>query len=452
MTAASAWNHCTFTNAMMTMRMSSSAWIFLFIPSVTLVLSRMFRLALPHHRDHDHHWTTTHVSIIRQQQQSICEDDLDCSLNGICNTGSSCTCDTPWSGFNCDILEFQPTTFPQGYGMAPNVTATWGGGILVDPKTNLYHLYVVRMTNNCTLENWTKNSRIDHAVSKQPTGPYSFTDVAIPTQSHNPVPLALPDGTYAIMHIGSGDGDENGGANCSNTARTDEEPFLVSMQKEQKASLATTAAAPRGSTIHVSTSLYGPWRPLRNHTLGFCNNPAPFVHPNGTIFVGCRFGKERAILKRAESIAGPYTDVTNLPTQDKNGYILEDPQLYVDFRGHFHGIYHAYHRSPNADNCENEIVSTHIYSKDGHAWHISQHPPYGTKLELASGESITLATRERPKPLIDENGIMTHIIQAVCGSPYCYSPTGCVNCKYKNWDFTLVSALGSGAKKERSRV
>jgi hypothetical protein len=365
----------------------------------------------------------------------VCTDDLNCSLNGICN-GGSCICDKPWSGSKCDILSFEPVTFPQGYGMTPNLT-TWGGGILVEeqPEANkIYHLYVVRMTNNCTLEHWTKNSRVDHAISRNPSGPFQFLDVAIPTQAHNPVPLTLPDGTYAIMHIGSGEGDENGGANCTNSS-DDDSPFLPMPQN---------TVGPRlqrhGSTIHVSSSLYGPWHPLINHTLGACNNPAPFVHPNGTIFVGCRYGKEKALLRRAESIAGPYTDVTNLPTIDDNGYILEDPQLYLDHRGHFHGIYHAYHRSPNADNCENETVATHIYSADGFKWHLSQQPPYGNQLELANGNSITLATRERPKPLI-ENGIITHLVQAVCGSPNCFSPTGCVNCKYKNWDFTLVSAL-----------
>ena len=38
-----------------------------------------------------------------------------------------------------------------------------------------------------------------------------------------------------------------------------------------------------GSTIHVAKSLDGPWEPLINK-LGGCNNPAPWVHPNGTIY------------------------------------------------------------------------------------------------------------------------------------------------------------------------
>ncbi len=41
------------------------------------------------------------------------------------------------------------------------------------------------------------------------------------------------------------------------------------------------------SSIHVSKSLSGPWAPLSGNTLPSCNNPAPLVHPNGTLYVVC---------------------------------------------------------------------------------------------------------------------------------------------------------------------
>ena len=62
-----------------------------------------------------------------------CTSDLDCSLNGVC-TGGSCACDKPWSGAACESMNFKATTFPQGYGMSPNVT-TWGGGSIYDAAT-----------------------------------------------------------------------------------------------------------------------------------------------------------------------------------------------------------------------------------------------------------------------------------------------------------------------------
>ncbi|KAL3937054.1 MAG: hypothetical protein SGBAC_007750 [Bacillariaceae sp.] len=381
-------------------------------------------------------------SRVDQDERRRCTSDLDCSLNGICNNNGVCLCDRPWYGPECARLDVLPVHFPQGYGMLPNQT-TWGGGILIEEieagiggetKRRLYHLYVVRMTNNCTLEHWTKNSRVDHAVSESPTGPYRFLDVAIPTQSHNPVPIVLKDGTYAIFHIGSGAGDVNGGADCNNSKNYG---LLFEPKMEEVADSHLEAT---GSSIHVSDSLYGPWLPVVNNTLGFCNNPAPFVHPNGTIYVGCRHGIKHSTLRRAETVGGPYEEIANLTGMTPDGYVLEDPQLYVDHRGHFHGIYHAYRLYPNASNCENEIVASHSYSVDGIHWHLSKIPPYDTQLTLASGKTITLATRERPKPLI-QNGRMTHMVQSACGVPNCYSRTGCVDCKYKNWDFTLVLPL-----------
>ena len=53
------------------------------------------------------------------------------------------------------------------------------------------------------------------------TGPYKFVDVAVPTWSHNAAPIALHDGdgegagTFAIVHIGGGNGAADGGRNCT---------------------------------------------------------------------------------------------------------------------------------------------------------------------------------------------------------------------------------------------
>ena len=46
-----------------------------------------------------------------------------------------------------------------------------------------------------------------------------------------------------------------------------------------------------GSTIHVSDSPAGPWSPLQENTLDpNCNNPSPWVHRNGTIYLVCSGG------------------------------------------------------------------------------------------------------------------------------------------------------------------
>ena len=69
-----------------------------------------------------------------------------------------------------------------------------------------------------------------------------------------------------------------------------------------------------------------------------CNNPAPWVHPNGTIYLWCG-GK----LLRADGIAGPYTRVGNQTMSGKGvaGH-LEDPQIWTDKRGHWHCLFHVF--------------------------------------------------------------------------------------------------------------
>jgi hypothetical protein len=413
----------------------------------------------------------------------ICSSDLNCSLNGVCLSSGNCQCDKPWHGPQCELLMFKPVTFPQGYGMAPNFT-TWGGGAIQDPSTKKYHSFISSMTNDCSLNHWGSNSRVEHGVADSVAGPFKFVDVAIPTWSHNAAPIALRDGTYAIVHIGAGSGAVDGGTNCTclnqgpgwppppadcpqpappppptpcklqipgykcymgrcaastpctgshcacgadivepklsckgteacaiaAAARCNATPGcdqftqlgeatkLYSNKSQLVANSDWTAfvkiassseSAPQpaahlpdqalhdrkqsaGSSIHVAQSLNGPWIPLEPNTLGGCNNPAPWVHSNGTIFIVC--GGE---MKRSESISGPWQTVSTFThaggppgqfsckikfgarfgvenaefTKTRSGqpqgsYInltlfgmktgsYEDPFLYTDRKGHF---------------------------------------------------------------------------------------------------------------------
>lgn len=479
-----------------------------------------------------------------------CTSDLDCSLNGVCTSGS-CVCDKPWSGQGCEKMNFKPVTFPQGYGMAPNLTS-WGGGAIYDPGTKKYHAYISVMTNDCLLKDWGAGMRVDHAVADTVTGPYKFVDVAVPVPSPNAAPIRLHDGTYAIIHIMSGNGSPNGGPNCTcqmfgncppppppppcpaadqipgykcykdacasdqpchsaacNCGNDLAEPKLTcsgqrscaaaaaaacatqpgcelftiyggsaklfdnksipvpeikgtwaayvktgsaahqnfeTMQQTQKAQDAQDAqralmpaVASAGSTIHVAKSLEGPFAPLSSNTLGSCNNPAPWVHRNGTIFIVC--GGE---LKRAEHISGPWQHVSSFSTTGGPKGAYEDPYLYVDARNRFHLIYHVYESIP-AYTCVNSTVSAHVFSPDGFTWHAHPVSPYGTQVMLSTGETITVSTRERPKLFFDDTGQMTHLFNGVCSATACPPPngpkTGCVDCKYEAWDYTLVAPL-----------
>ena len=97
-----------------------------------------------------------------------------------------------------------------------------------------------------------------------------------------------------------------------------------------------------------------------------------------------------------------------------------------------------------AYTCVNSTVSAHGFSEDGFTWHMSPTSPYGTQIVTTKG-TITISTRERPKIYFDKSGQMTHLFNGVCSTPACPPPngphTGCVDCKYKGWDYTLIAPL-----------
>jgi len=134
----------------------------------------------------------------------------------------------------------------------------------------------------------------------------------------------------------------------------------------------------------------------------------------------------------------------------------EDPFLYIDARGNWHVIYHVYRTGPvggDAHNClpghDGAVVSGHYFSADGLDWRTSPTMPYGNVVDLDDGSQLLLTTRERPKMLFNAMGEPTHLSNGVCPSPGNFSTpfscpkvsTGCVDCKYNDWDFTNVSPL-----------
>jgi hypothetical protein len=400
---------------------------------------------------------TTEVAGVRA---GSCVSDLDCSLNGRCTAGA-CACDRPWTGDTCARLAFKPVVMPQGYGMTPNKT-TWGGNILAEKDGKRFHLYVSAMTNGCGLGRWSSNSRIEHAVADRPEGPYEFVGVAVNTWAHNAAPIALHDGSFAIVHIGTGAGKIDGGRNCTPNATTYNSAVRSSIASSIPVPAAAEGAAasdpskpkPKGSRIHVAQSIGGPWLPLNNSgalPMDNCDNPAPWQHPNGTLFVACgREIKGNLInLWRAEAITGPWSFVTGLnntfstPTPPGK---KEDIFVWTDHRGSWHALWHAFFLNediaPHRRSCVNSTVSMHTYSLDGYTWHAGAEQPYTTQVETTTG-TITVSTRERPK-LFFAAGHPTHLVNGVSGASQCAvggPPSACTNCKLRYWDYTLVAPL-----------
>jgi hypothetical protein len=340
-----------------------------------------------------------------------------------------------------------------------------------------YHLFAAAMTNGCLLKHWGSNSRVEHAVSADPLGPFVFRDVAVGVQAHNPAPLRLADGRWVIYHIGQGNNGTNGGRPCHDRpcclpkcsacpgSSSFAPPSATSDSKQRAANIWIAEWAARANddavldvrrdpplpvVAHVANSPYGPWLPL--HLTGEfvegCINPAPWQLSNGTIYLICG----SSILLRSESLTGPYDRVAFINRSLAPVPVIEDAALWVDGEHRWHALFHGFSRSGGqlcygqaceAPLCANTTVSAHAFSLDGIEWHWSQTQPYTATTELEGGSSVHSATRERPKPFIDSRGRLSHLVTAVVDVPHCgRTNDSCANCKTQGYGtHTDVSQL-----------
>lgn len=175
--------------------------------------------------------TASAARITDVQCPAKCASDLDCSLNGVCNTGTgTCTCDTAWTGACCTALNLLPVALNSSYRHP--LTSTWGGNIIVDAASGTHHMWIAEMApagvggdpgaGSCGLTTWSSNSQITHVTSSSLEGPYARQEVVLPIWSHNPIVRLFneSDGsqTYVLYHIGSGSGGAPGDGYCGKNA------------------------------------------------------------------------------------------------------------------------------------------------------------------------------------------------------------------------------------------
>lgn len=267
-----------------------------------------------------------------------CEGDIDCSLNGKCDTTTGdCHCYSPWTNGKvgsrqCNVLQVLPqdNNYIPAYGGPRKSTAwqkqevtSWGGNMIKDEQGQ-FHLYVSRMHNGWEgLSTWQRSSQVDHAVANDPLDTFEFSDVALTVEAHNPSPIRAHNGSYLLFHIGAGSG------------------------------------------LSHSKSLYGPWNPL---PFTYCNNPAPVLHPNGTYFCACSQLGTFSIIRSDDVFANHSTwvHVTDLtfplawvtPTDYMR---CEDPYIWIDSRGNWHLLSHNYdYRDGYVCSFCNDLITMHF--------------------------------------------------------------------------------------------
>ena len=421
-------------------------------------------------------------------------------------------------------------------------------GNAIRDDAGVWHLFSTEIAGGagCGLHDWQRHSTVIHSTADAATGPFVRRGVALPAQAHNPQAIRMPNGTWAIFHIGSAQGAAGRAPNCS--ALPPPTGFPSAWPGGAMAAARGCPAAPEGfsltpgacisaggcngthcncgaalasgdcegaeqcvaeaakrcaamagcrgfavggrsaaadcggnvtrwmlsssgagsavpnmqwsaylgpegppprapSTLHVATHPEGPWTPVMGAP--HCNNPSPFVHPNGTLFLACTWK-----LYSAPGLDGPWSDGVAIPVTGGRGH-WEDPFLFIDRRGGFHILAHVYTTQPYPEG--GNPISGHAFSTDGVTWNLSDTQPYSDLVTTPGKTAEHFATIERPKLLWDAADPYTPVALTNGGSPYwdasnasdpCHACGDCCRCKVLSrerggafdfdWTLTLV--------------
>ena len=338
---------------------------------------------------------------------AACSTPLDCGLNGEC-VAAACVCDAPWAGPSCTTLPFK-TTPASGKNLynTSDPRNTWNGPI-VTAADGTYHAFVPLYETGSLGRVLTTL----HGVATTVTGPYDWAaQPSLNITSINPAFLVFPDA----------------------------------------ASGALVYSLWLGGEVHLAPSPYGPFSAVPGFSYPGVN-PAPIFH-GGAFYMTNQF-TTTVYTTPAIAPGGVWTVHANIshaqPNYPTYDYHVEDPFMWVDRRGNWHIVNHAY-SNIQFETCSASDVSAHFFSPDGVTWSYSQQP-YGHTVEYDDGTSHSYVTLERPNLHFDAAGALTHISLAAdlvtqdegCASRPGHAHNGkcpCDNCKWLDHAGTTIVAL-----------
>ena len=294
------------------------------------------------------------------QGGGACVSDWDCSLGGVCNTGSSCECDVWFTGAQCDLLNVVAPS-PEEYaswGLQLSGYSTWGGHAVLDTASGVWHGFFSLMCKHGPLDDWTTYSSIIRATAPAVTGPFAFAeqlDVPYATNAMY-VPPAAAGGLHMVWRIGDAMGaNPDTWSPCYDPPADGSEGSATSVARLVRAAAQDAGRSGSGGVetsvtfVQTSAALAGPWSEWGSVAVNLTgtwatgtSNPAPFIFPNGStlLFHSAQtcppsWGLAPSCIgvAVASSWEGPYTEATALPITHPEG---EDPFVFRDPRGNFH--------------------------------------------------------------------------------------------------------------------
>ena len=370
--------------------------------------------------------------------------EAQCGGNGNCTAAGVCACRKPWTGPTCELLDFLPAAASTACGPAcayhggtngtdPSWTS-WGGQVVQNAKDKLYYMAVSEFAGGCGLSTWRCNSQVALARAADPMGPFTKLGVAVDPWAHNAAIVALPDGGMAILSLGDGYSCAPGSLGKPTTNCTDGghcQGGCVPPDTGGDSSDSSRLVGDTGPTgdavfrMHYAASPEEasskfPWAyvnvTLKGYKWGFPGNwnPAPMLLPNGSLRVmahdSWRSMAGTAIFQSdgQANYQGPFDLITDdqAPSWVGSTRGTEDNFYWQDRQGNHHVLYHWM--------AGHSWCGGHSWSKDGFMWsNVSS--SYNGSVLLAGGAGHLSCNRQRPKLLIGDNGVPTHLYSG-CGT------------------------------------
>ena len=168
-------------------------------------------------------WSLFVIAQFVVSQNDKCTSAFDCSYNGDC-VDHTCKCAPQWNGVNCDALNLLPTNKSSGYQytLDSQRVSSWGGSVVYDNATGIYHMYAAEISEFCGIDVWQPNSILVHAQSepRKPLGAYMRMEEIDDIFSHEPNAIKDPSSGWLHVHIYTCTHIFDDQANLSCTIRT----------------------------------------------------------------------------------------------------------------------------------------------------------------------------------------------------------------------------------------
>jgi hypothetical protein len=213
-----------------------------------------------------------------------CRNAADCSLTGSC-VGAKCACDAAWTGPACEQLHLLPARrsalYPAGghaTELPSNRSFVWGGSVIKDDATGIYHLFVTEFMNKCpmTYGTWQIQSSVRHATATTANGPWEPKELVLQAAAGNPAVARAPDGTYVMYFTNVQTGPKHP-RDCTSANRSEWGPPRYCTKEAH-------CDAETGLHLAHSKSLNGPWTVQLNiadKSIAGTTNPGVIFLPSG---------------------------------------------------------------------------------------------------------------------------------------------------------------------------